>query len=770
MTDSTPPIFDAVDALLEAVATGAVLPPPPERIRLRRAAGLTEAAVAQALKVRPTSVTSWEAGRSEPAGEKFDAYRRLLEGLAAKFPAPAPRAPAAAPPMSGPAAPPPAAPHTPAPDDPTPSPAAPAKPARPAQQAPAGPAEKKPTHEPTATASDSDPRFTNGPLLVLDGDGNAHAIGGLVLTCPATTIAALVEWTLEHARVGAPRLHPSGKEDDPLVVLTAPAAAKLGLPPELEDRRGLRLPDNHPVVKHLTKAKWQLTRRGFGPWARIYRPVDGGRRACVQLAVLPWGALDARDWGKEFTTRATDGTAHPAEIAQALTNYASLLLNPRGSGATCGIALMEALRPPTRALQDKQTGTWSSGAMPGSLPIATDPSPVAAPDEHPLVAALYPRTHRRTADQVIDEEAYEWVRDPELLSDQECALPWAVGIDVNMAFGAAANRLLVGLGEAVHLTRPQFDRKLPGEWLVDLSAITLDARLPSPFTPSGATPTGPAWYSTPTLAYAHELVDTLGLGVRITPLEGWLRPDAKQLTHLGVPVPPAPWQAWDAAQLERLGLAELTPRARQFLETVPRFANGPYLDPWYTRIRDAYMTVMAQLGVTAGMEPDAFLAAMACHKEQDPALAAVLTAIKSTVKGGVGKLRERPQGTRHQLGEPWPALRRPTWSPHIRAAIISSARVNMHRKMLTWATKADLWPLAVLSDCAVYPSPGPTPLDFAPTTPDGKPLSGGFRLGVSPGMVKLEGAQPLLWAVQLMDQQLNPARHIKGTDAATDGE
>jgi hypothetical protein len=189
-----------------------------------------------------------------------------------------------------------------------------------------------------------------------------------------------------------------------------------------------------------------------------------------------------------------------------------------------------------------------------------------------------------------------------------------------------------------------------------------------------------------------------------------------------------------------------------------------------TRIRDAYMAVMAQLGVTAGMEPDAFLAAMAEHKEQDPALAAVLTAIKSTVKGGVGKLRERPQGARHQFGEPWPALRRPTWSPHIRAAIISSARVNMHRKMLAWASKADLWPLAVLSDCVVYPSPGPTPLDFVPTTPDGKPLPGGFRLGVSPGMVKLEGSQPLLWAVQLMDQQLNPARHIKGADAATDGE
>ena len=763
MSDTRPPIFDAVDALLAAVETGAVLPPPPERARLRQAAGLTEAAVAQALKVRPASVISWEAGRSEPAGEKFDAYRRLLEGLAVKFPAPA------ATPSVGPAAPAtPPVPPTPADQPLDPVPAAPAQAAPPVRRSAAAPAPVKPV--PAAATADTDPRFADGPLLVLDGDGNAYGVDGLVLPCPATTVAALVEWTLEHARVGAPRLHPSGKDDDPLVALTASAAARLGLPAQLEDRRGLRLPEDHPAVKRLTKAKWQLTRRGFGPWARIYRPVDGGRRACVQLAVLPWGALDARDWGKEFTARAADGTLHPAEIARALGGYASLLLTPRGSGATCGIALMEALRPPTRAVQDKQSGTWSSGATPGSLPVATDPSPVAAPDEHPLVAALYPRGHRRTADQVIDEEAYEWVRDPELLTDQECALPWAVGIDINMAFGAAASRLLVGLGEALHLTRPQFDRKLPGEWLVDLSAITLDPRLPSPFTPSGTTPTGPAWYSTPTLAYAHELVDTLGLGVRITPLEGWLRPDAKQMAQLGAPVPPAPWQAGDEAQLERLGLAELTPRARQFLETVPRFANGPYLDPWYTRIRDAYMAVMAQLGVTAGMEPAAFLTAMAEHKEQDPALAAVLTAIKSTVKGGVGKLRERPQGARHQLDEPWPALRRPTWSPHIRAAVISSARVNMHRKMLAWATKADLWPLAVLSDCAVYPSPGPTPLDFVPATPDGKPLPGGFRLGVSPGMVKLEGAQPLLWAVQLMDQQLNPARHIKGADAATDGE
>jgi hypothetical protein len=76
----------------------------------------------------------------------------------------------------------------------------------------------------------------------------------------------------------------------------------------------------------------------------------------------------------------------------------------------------------------------------------------------------------------------------------------------------------------------------------------------------------------------------------------------------------------------------------------------------------------------------------------------------------------------------------------------------------------------VLSDCAVYASSGPSPLDFLPYDAAGKPLPGGFRLGVSPGMVKHEGTQELLWAAQLLDQGHNPARHIKGGDAVADGE
>ena len=66
----------------------------------------------------------------------------------------------------------------------------------------------------------------------------------------------------------------------------AAAAMRLGLPERLEDRRSMRLPEDQKVVKQIAKAKWRLTKWGFGPWARIYRPTQGQQRRCVQLAVL----------------------------------------------------------------------------------------------------------------------------------------------------------------------------------------------------------------------------------------------------------------------------------------------------------------------------------------------------------------------------------------------------------------------------------------------------------------------------------------------------
>ncbi|MFI1035991.1 telomere-associated protein Tap [Streptomyces sp. NPDC020951] len=684
-------LFASVDALLEEEPQ---LPPPAERARLREEAGVTQARLAQVLKTTPQTVKNWENGRSEPRPPRLEAYQRLLEGWAAKFPKAAPAAPAA--PAPAPAAVPET--FTGTPQEAAPAPEAPAAvPAAVAQPEPPAPpraTSRRPARK-TAPAPVVDARFPHGPLAVLDGDGTAYGVGGIVLDCPAATVPELVEWTLRESGLGAPRLHRHGKDADPLVVVTREAAVRLGLPERLEDRRALRLEDGHPVLKQIAKAKWQLTRRGFGPWARVYRPAKGGERQCVQLAVVPWDALDARAWP------GVEGM-EPAELARVLGAYATGVITPRGSTAVSGLELMTALRPPTRAVRDGGTGGWVSGRNPGSLGTApVDPAPPEAPAEHPVAQGW--------EGGFLDEEAYQWVRDVDLLTGGEASLPWAVGLDVNTAFLSAAARLTVGLSGPEHVVRPVFDPKVPGCWLVDLSAVEVDPRLPSPFTPSGVRPTGPAWYETRTVAYAQEL------GHDVAPLEAYLR-----------------------------------------------FESGAYLDPWHDRLKAAYVGVMADLGVTSDLTDEAFLAAMEHHKDVDPGMAAVLAAVKATVKGGVGKLRERPQGRHYRDGERWPALERPTWRPDIRAAVISKARVNMHRKLRNMAAATGLYPLAVLSDCVVYPSPGRSPLDFLPYSASGKPLPGVFRLGATPGLVKVEGVQEMAWAVDLMEQGHNPARHIKG--------
>ncbi|WP_186782445.1 DNA-binding transcriptional regulator [Streptomyces sp. CBG9] len=699
-------LFDAVDALLEEEPQ---LPPPEERARLRETAGITQARLAATLKTSTQTVKNWENGRSEPKPPRLEAYQRLLKGWAAKYPAhAAPVAPAPA------VAPQPEVPQTftrvptveqdeAEPDVGVAVKSAPERPARPAAR-PATSSRRSAAKKAAKPAVD--PRFPHGPLAVLDGDGSAYAVGGVVLDCPATTVPELVEWTLRESGLGAPKLNRYGKDSDPLIVLTAAAAVKLGLPERLEgheQRRSLRLPEDHPVVKQVAKAKWQLTQRGFGPWARIYRKAQGRERQCVQLAVLSWDALDERSW---------PGVAEmePADIARVLGVYAMRVITPRGSTAVSGLELMTALRPPTKAVRDEETGNWVSGYNAGSLGTEPmDPAPPEATPEHPVVV------NSGWSGGFLNEEAYQWVRSVNTLSDEECTLPYAVGLDLNTAFLAAAARLVVGLSAPDHFVGPTFNPKIPGSWLADLSHIELDPRLPSPFTPDGSRPTGPAWYQTHTLAYAQEL------GYDVHPIEAYLRRE-----------------------------------------------TGAYLDPWHDRLKNAYVDTLADMGVTKDLDDAAFLAAMEQHKQNDPALAAVLAAIKATVKGGVGKLRERPQGKSYKEGETWPALARPTWRPDIRAAVISKARVNMHRKLNNMAKMTGLFPLAVLSDCVVYPSPSESPLDFLPYAASGKPQPGAFRLGPTPGLAKLEGVQSMLWAVDLMEKGLNPARHIKGGDAVLD--
>ncbi|RRQ72578.1 transcriptional regulator [Streptomyces griseofuscus] len=722
-------LFDAVDAL---VASRSPLPPPAERRRLRQAHALTLDEVAAALDVRRATVGDWEMGKTEPRPPQREAYARLLKQLAELYPAPestgAPQEETAASQKTAGAAPeavapaasdttPPAAPAT------APPPATPARPARAAQPSPSSrrPDAKKaaPAHTPAPGS-----RYTHGPLLVLDADAErkvtGYGIGGLILDVPAKSLPALVEWTLTEAQLGAERLHGSGKDADPLLVLTETACERYGLPAALshEERLAGRLPEGHKVIRQLERAEWKLTRRGLGPWARIYRPAQGGRRQCVQLCIPSWRALDGRAWGHA-------AQLEPAELARVLGVYAQRVMTPVGSTAVTGLQLMTALSPPTRASEPDADGRRHSEHRPGSLGTEpVDPAPCEATDGHPVLAHL-PRFHVRGPGERLFEEAYDWARD---LTDAECMKHYLVGIDVNLAFGAAANGAVVGLATPpVHVTNPAFDATLPGSWLVDLSHVDLNRvkvgkqwrdldgdLLPSPFTPSGRRPEGPAWYATPTVAYAVEL------GYDIAPLEAWVRRE-----------------------------------------------SGRFLDGWYKRLRDAYVTTMKDLGVAEKLSPAEFLETMDGYKSRDPELGIVVDAVKMTVKGGIGKLQEKARGGGWKPGHAWPALARPTWRPDIRAAVISRARINMHRKMVALAAATGQYPVAVLSDCAVYAADGPSPLDVLPYDADGKTVPGSFRLGVSPGMVKHEGTQSVLWGADILEQLAgdghvaNLARYIK---------
>ncbi|MFF8960847.1 telomere-associated protein Tap [Streptomyces sp. NPDC014894] len=748
-------LFDAVDAL---IAGQSPLPPPSERERLRKAHGLTQDQVAGALKVRRPTIVSWESGKTEPRPPQREAYARLLEKLAELYPPPAPAAAAPAPsPVSGTftgstapvrreagsaeprklstgSAPDAAAMATEQNHQQPPvvrtAASRPAVTTRPSTSR--RPAAKKAAAKPAAAPAPVDPRFENGPLAVIDADADgqvsAYCVGGLVLDVPAKSIPALVDWTLAEARLGQARLHRNGRDADPILVLTAAALERYGLPAALSDqeRQAGRLPSGHKVVKQIERAGLQMTQRGFGPWARLYRDPEGARRRCVQLCVLPWNALDVREWDRKDDPQLP--AMHPADLARYLGLYAARVTTPRGSTATTGLELMTALRPPTRAEKNPATGEFERAFNDDALTAVYDVVECEVPDEHPVLKGKFARHHLRTAAEMLMEEPYDWCRP---LTDDECANPYLVAIDLNMSFAAAANGLVVGLNGPTHLTNnPAFDASLPGSWLVDLSHVDLSRvdiggrtvdgdRLPSPFTPKGERPTGPAWYATPTVAYAVEL------GFDVAPIEAYVRTQ-----------------------------------------------TGRYLDPWYKRLRDAYVATMADMGVTTTLTGQEFLEAMGRRKQADPTMALLETAIKATAKGGIGKLRQRSRG-QVPYYEPYPALNRETWRPDIRAAVLASQRVGIHRKLLKTAAAAGLYPTSIGTDAIVYPSPGPSPLDILPLTPEGKPVPGTFRLGVSPGMVKHQGTQTVLWAEQQFEERggvFNISNLIKTDPTAGEGE
>lgn len=80
--------FAAVDALVEEARRHAAMPGPAERRRLRIAAGLSRAQVAQAVGTTRQTVANWETGDTAPRPPARERYLRLLEGLQALYPPP----------------------------------------------------------------------------------------------------------------------------------------------------------------------------------------------------------------------------------------------------------------------------------------------------------------------------------------------------------------------------------------------------------------------------------------------------------------------------------------------------------------------------------------------------------------------------------------------------------------------------------------------------------------------------------------------------------
>ncbi|MFI9616733.1 DnaB-like helicase C-terminal domain-containing protein [Streptomyces sp. NPDC052023] len=612
------------------------------------------------------------------------------------------------------------------------------------------PADEQPVSEMEPVPDDerSGKGFDYGPFAVIDGRRRAHLTSGKMIPCPATTIRELVTWAADRP-FGTPRLHPSGRDSDPLIVLTAEAAHALGLPERTGEDRAL--PVDHPIIADLTAHGWEIPQRGnkpwFSAWVRIFQRVERGRRS-VQLAVLPWGALTSGGWPLPIDKETRLPLSTTAEVVDFLRLYSERIMTPVSSTAATGQELMSALRPATRAWRDEKTKKVRSKWLEGSLHLAVDPAPPEATKDHPLAAGRDPKDPA----QFLQEEALQWWRLP---TEEERALPYVVCLDTMMAFFAACNGTPMGTCAPYHLPQAAFDKKLPGAWLTDLSGVATDPLLPSPFTPDGTRPRGPGWYQTHTVALAVEL------GHTPQPMEAYVRPTADQAKALGISPHPDRYD-------ER----------RREAGPVPAFGAGPYLKSWYEHINDGYLQTMTALGAVthddgSPLSPREFLEAMA--RMDDPDFRAthatdllVLKAIKQTVKGAIGKYQQGPQDYgRRAAGQHarWKTLDRPDWRPDHRAAILARYRAVMNRKIINTFKATGARPMAVNTDAVLFASPVSDILWLTGH-------KGGFAVGPNPGHVKLEGVQSMDWYLQVTALNKNPASRAKDgrTDSALDGK
>jgi hypothetical protein len=794
-------MFAGVDALLAAVHAGTVLPAPAERVRLREAAGLTVAAVAQALGTRPATMGAWEAGRSEPAGDRLEAYRRLLEGLAAKYPAPAPAPEQDVAPARVPAAPAATVAAVSGPDRgvdgellrfdlapckwcgrPTPfryggapghlgdgfcrtqQPATPVPATQPVQSAStaplapsvpvvaAAPAQSsRPNTAPAARSWRPAPARTGGRPTAKGPAGSAGAAGSAVRWWPAVALDVTPDgWVLDVPLVPAPagprltdfvawlgtglplrieRVHAAGRGGDGMVVLTAGALTRLGLPVVLPSTDKALAGLQAKLAKAAASAGMEISDQ-IGPTFHAFRRKGsaGGPRTSLRVLVAPWlGQGDAR---RQATialaaplATGPDGTVDGLTLARRIRAFTSDLgVAPGASTATTAMLLLDAVRPRIEWVRDETTGEWTSHLREGALPAGDLCVAPAAGARHPLTRQLISE-----GGVVCEEEDYKWWARP--LVPEEAGRPFAVAVDVCASYLSVTESLRLPVGPLGHVKDPVWDEKTAGLWWCDFTTTPVDELLPHPATFHGMPPMGPGWYATGTVAY---MAGTYGF-------------DPGTITEAYLSV-----------------------------------HTAPVLKEWTARVRAGYKRAYAVLGLVDGLDPEAFLAAYALHKDigSDPELADALTLAglyKNVYKGGIGKWSD---SARHLDDQTWLEKVAASWAyrPEIRFHIIAAARIAAHRRLRKTLQLTGRAPFAVNVDSYLYAADAPSPLELLPAGPDGSPVPGALRLGIAPGSHKHESSIPLAEAVAAMDRREHPSRlvHQYGTDghpvAQADGD
>jgi hypothetical protein len=345
-----------------------------------------------------------------------------------------------------------------------------------AQPAPAGPGiaaarPATPQDRPRAAAS-AEPRW-RAAAAVLSADG-VYLPGGEIEPLPdgLTHAGDLADLPARlNLGWGGGKLPPFAGQ----LWLTASFLDRAGLPVpppgQMAEDRDPMLTDAaaRPFITAAIAGGWQISdasRTRLGHRMKIWRD---GNRAGAQMVFIPYISGEVH---------LLDGDPGPAALAARLHLYATHAQVPYGrSAAYSGHDLLLRL--------DARREIVLAG-------------PADPPPARPAGAGLVTFQRAPTPDEARCRYVHSY--------------------DITAAWLAAAKGTELGVGEAEHRDRPAFDPRLPGLWRVTPPVWDTWA-LPDPFAAGRKRDDGTAWYYTPLLAMAADL-----LGAQIEPAEAWVWP------------------------------------------------------------------------------------------------------------------------------------------------------------------------------------------------------------------------------------------------------